>query len=59
MSRNNFDGQIPDLSRLTSLQYLYLWENQLSGAIPASLGNLTNLKELYLNRNQLSGTIPA
>ena len=33
--------------------------NQLSGNIPAELGNLPNLTRLRLNRNQLSGNIPA
>lgn len=33
--------------------------NELSGSIPASLGNLTNLQFLYLSANRLSGTIPA
>ena len=38
---------------------LILKENQLSGEIPAELGNLTNLSLLNLDRNQLSGEIPA
>ena len=38
---------------------LDLRNNQLSGTIPASIGNLSNLKRLYLSDNQLSGTIPA
>ena len=33
--------------------------NQLSGAIPAELGNLTHLTALVLSGNQLSGAIPA
>ncbi|MCH7670191.1 MAG: leucine-rich repeat domain-containing protein [Acidobacteria bacterium] len=33
--------------------------NQLSGSIPAELGNLTNLEFLFLGGNQLSGSIPA
>jgi hypothetical protein len=41
------------------LWYLYLNNNQLSGEIPAELGNLSNLFRLYLNDNQLSGSIPA
>ena len=38
---------------------LYLEENQLSGPIPAALGNLNNLTQLILYSNQLSGPIPA
>ncbi len=38
---------------------IYLWSNQLTGSIPAELGNLTNLQGLYLYDNQLTGSIPA
>ena len=38
---------------------MYLSGNQLSGAIPASLGNLTKLTVLSLWNNQLTGQIPA
>ena len=37
---------------------MLLSENQLSGEIPAELGNLTNLEWLGLGRNRLSGEIP-
>ena len=37
---------------------LYLHDNQLSGEIPAELGNLANLETLWLSGNQLSGEIP-
>ena len=40
------------------LERLYLHENQLSGGIPAELGNLTKLEALWLHNNQLTGTIP-
>ncbi len=38
---------------------LALINNQLSGSIPAELGNLSNLTTLRLSQNQLSGAIPA
>ncbi|WP_353571795.1 hypothetical protein [Candidatus Albibeggiatoa sp. nov. BB20] len=42
-----------------SLYRLNLSRNQLSGEIPASIGNLVFLSYLDLSRNQLSGEIPA
>ena len=42
--------------RLGALTHLSLRENQLSGPIPAELGQLGALTQLYLNGNpQLSG----
>jgi len=41
------------------VEQLDLSDNQLSGTIPAELGNLTRLTSLDLNSNQLSGSIPA
>ena len=42
--------------RVTRLE---LGDNEMSGTIPAELGNLTSLEYLWFNRNQLSGPIPA
>ncbi|TGG92595.1 MAG: hypothetical protein ERJ67_05675, partial [Aphanocapsa feldmannii 277cV] len=42
--------------RVTKLD---LEENQLTGSIPAALGNLNNLEELWLHNNQLTRSIPA
>ena len=58
LSDNQLTGKIPDLSTLTSLQYLHLFQNELTGSIPATLGTLTSLQQLDLNSNQLTGKIP-
>ena len=41
--------------RVTSL---FLASNQMTGTIPASLGNLSSLRSLFLHSNQLTGSIP-
>ena len=38
---------------------LFLRDNNLTGTIPAELGNLASLWRLILDRNNLTGTIPA
>ena len=45
-----------DDGRVTGLE---LWDNDLSGEIPAELGSLSNLTELRLFDNDLSGELPA
>src|SRR5947209_20213225 len=42
-----------ELGQLTNLQWLYLYNNQLS-QLPVELGQLTNLQTLNLENNQLS-----
>ena len=46
----NSDGRVTEL---------LLWGNQLTGSIPAELGDLTNLETLWLEENRLTGSIPA
>ena len=46
------------MAEMSSVEYLELSENNLSGAIPPELGSLSNLTSLYLNENRLSGAIP-
>ncbi|XP_021822179.1 receptor-like protein kinase [Prunus avium] len=57
---NLFSWPIPlDFGQLMpKLEILYLSENNLNGAIPASLCNMQNLSMLSLRRNQLSGVFP-
>ena len=68
---NNLSGGIPDLSRITGLEELYLPNNAdynsngskvhdsgLTGGIPTWLNGMTNMKELWLWGNSLSGAVP-
>ncbi|GAY34478.1 hypothetical protein CUMW_276830 [Citrus unshiu] len=59
-SNNKLFGQIPPSSpSLSSLEYLPLTHNNLSGTIPPCLGNFsTQLTILHLNNNNLQGRIP-
>ncbi|XP_057996054.1 cuscuta receptor 1 [Hevea brasiliensis] len=54
---NNFNTNIlSSLSHLSSLKYLYLYENEMKGRIDIQeLNNLTNLKELDLMANEIEG----
>ena len=60
ISSQGLNGTIPsEIALLSSLEELILWGNQLSGEIPADLGNLTRLTRLTLSTNMLSGEIPS
>ena len=56
---NAHTGTIPDLSTLTSLDRLYLHANNLTGSVPASLGDIDSLTVLHLRHNSLGGEIPS
>ena len=47
------------MGSLIRLEVLFLNSNQLSGNIPAELGNLSNLVMLWLQDNLLVGDIPS
>lgn len=52
---NLYGVNLNENGRVSSLN---LFNNQLSGGIPAKIGNLSNLKFLRLHNNKLTGTIP-
>eukprot|EP01018_Ginkgo_biloba_P028002 Gb_41584 [translate_table: standard] len=60
LSNNTLHGPIPlELGqKLTNLEELQVWLNQLRGEIPTSLSNCSKLRWLDLSLNLLSGTVP-
>jgi Leucine-rich repeat (LRR) protein len=58
LDNNQISGLVPDLSRMTSLEFVKMFSNQLSGPVPPSVTTLTNLQQLMLSNNELTGTIP-
>ncbi|KAG8378442.1 hypothetical protein BUALT_Bualt08G0137700 [Buddleja alternifolia] len=63
LSTNHLEGDISFISSMencTSLKFLYLTENLLSGSLPDSISNLsTQLNILDIRHNQLHGIIPS
>ena len=53
LSDRNLTEIPPEIAQLTSLQYLYLRNNQIR-EIPEALAQLTSLQRLYLSSNQIS-----
>ena len=46
------------MGNLSSLKFMWLHGNHLTGEIPSELGGLAKLQRLYLSENQLTGDIP-
>ena len=55
LRNNRLSGEIPDLSGLSNLVFLRLHTNDLTGAVPGTLGELANLQKLRLDNNELTG----
>jgi hypothetical protein len=47
-----------ELRRITTLEWLELYDNKLRGTVPTELTQLRDLKYLDLGKNQFTGTIP-
>jgi brassinosteroid insensitive 1-associated receptor kinase 1/somatic embryogenesis receptor kinase 4 len=50
---------VPQLAQLPNLQYLELFNNNITGEIPEELGDLMELVSLDLFANNISGPIPS
>ncbi|XP_008343730.2 receptor-like protein EIX1 [Malus domestica] len=57
LSYNHLSGSIPNLTNFSSLKGLDLYENQLKGTIPESIGQMSNLEYMYLDMNALEGVV--
>jgi len=44
---------------LINVQQLFLENNQLTGVIPAEMGNLNSVAQINLRNNKLTGSIPS
>ncbi|KAH7690679.1 Leucine-rich repeat protein [Dioscorea alata] len=58
LSDNKLSGGIPTTICSSSLDYLHLSNNNLSGKLPLSLRNCRALRTLDLGQNKISGSIP-
>lgn len=56
---NDFDGSLPNLTRLGALKTIFLSNNKFSGEIPPNaFYGMLSLKKLHLADNKFSGSIP-
>ncbi|XP_068314993.1 receptor-like protein EIX1 [Pyrus communis] len=52
-----FIGSLSNLSRMTSLTYLDLSYNRLSGRIPENIGQMSKLERINVTGNSLKGVV--
>ncbi|XP_075641186.1 receptor-like protein kinase 7 [Castanea sativa] len=57
-SSNYLEGDLSELRFLNNLVSLQLYENRLSGQVPAEFGEFKNLVNLSLYRNSFNGSLP-
>ncbi|KAM7266749.1 hypothetical protein ACFE04_004646 [Oxalis oulophora] len=58
MAGNNFSEMMSNILYSTSLSVLDISDNNLSGPLPAWMGNMTSLWDLNMSKNRLEGPIP-
>ncbi|KAL5769753.1 hypothetical protein ACOSP7_013907 [Xanthoceras sorbifolium] len=58
ISKNRFSGSIASSTNLSSMQFLYMQENALSGSIPNAFFRSSELVILDLRDNEFFGSIP-
>ncbi|XP_050372921.1 receptor-like kinase TMK4 [Argentina anserina] len=58
LNKNQFSGEIPDLSQCSALGELRLRDNVFTGTVPATLLGLASLQNVTLDNNKLQGPLP-
>jgi Leucine-rich repeat (LRR) protein len=58
LSVNKLSGTIDPIKNITTLDEIYLAQNQFTGSIPIELGNMPGLTKLTLSDNKFTGNIP-
>uniref|UniRef100_A0ACD5TRR6 Uncharacterized protein n=1 Tax=Avena sativa TaxID=4498 RepID=A0ACD5TRR6_AVESA len=60
IANNSFSGRLPNsiVNLSTTLEYLYLGYNNITGYIPSDIGNLVGLSVLEIEHTFMSGLIP-
>ena len=59
LQNHGLEGSLPtEMSWLTGLESLDLFDNSVGGSIPTELGLLSNLMKIDLSGNSVTGTIP-
>ncbi|XP_073285413.1 pollen receptor-like kinase 4 [Primulina huaijiensis] len=59
LMNNNFNGNLPNFTKLGSLKSIFLSNNKFYGEIPSNTFNgMLSLKKIHLANNKFSGSIP-
>lgn len=59
LSENLINDELPSFENLTSLEDINLYQNNIYGTIPESIGLAYNIWYINFDYNQLSGTLPS
>jgi hypothetical protein len=58
LGQKNLTGSIRGIGYFINITTLLLYENELIGEIPSTIGNLSKVQTIHLGANRLSGYIP-
>ncbi|OEL36793.1 LRR receptor-like serine/threonine-protein kinase GSO1 [Dichanthelium oligosanthes] len=58
LSNNSFHGPLPEFLNFTSMEYLVLNNNNISGEIPTSICSISLLAFVDVSNNRFSGSLP-